>query len=237
MPVELREALNLTQELRFHQVKELHTFVAALLENKSSINLPKLAEELNDDGYNFRLTRNLETAKDYLRTRYADDPQARFGLIASSKDKSLTQFGVRNDFQSTKRVKFGPWYGEPEDSTTGRSCRLLDDCVTEFGAQGLELDAALLAWGTDFRRVNGRWSNDLSGKYMKGSVVRDPFQLRLNSYRVLLTRGRDGAVIFVPQLAALEETYQHLVNSGMLVLDEATPAPRPALAPGSDPLT
>ena len=226
VPVEVRPALNLTQELRFHQVKELHTYVAALLANEASLSLRKLAEQLNDDGYNFRVTRNFDTAKDYLRVRYADDLQARFGLIASSKDKALIQFGVRNDFQSTKRVKFGPWYGEPEDSATGRSCRRLEDCVTEFGAQGLELDAALLAWGTDFRRVNGRWSNDLSGKYMKGSVVRDAFQLRLNSYRVLLTRGRDGAVIFVPPLAALDATHAHFLNAGMLDLDAPTSATR-----------
>ena len=31
----------------------------------------------------------------------------------------------------------------------GRSCRNLRECMTEFGAQGLELDATLLAWGTD----------------------------------------------------------------------------------------
>ncbi|MBC7844185.1 MAG: DUF2075 domain-containing protein, partial [Gemmatimonadaceae bacterium] len=229
VPVEVRPTLNLTQELRFHQVKELHTFVAALLENRAPLNLRSLAEQLNDDGYNFRLTRNLDTAKDYLRVRYADDSQARFGLIASSKDKALIQFGVRNDFQSTKRVKFGPWYGEAEDSATGRSCRRLEDCVTEFGAQGLELDAALLAWGTDFRRVDGKWNNDSAGKYMKSSVVRDPFQLRLNSYRVLLTRGRDGAVIYVARLAALDETYQHFLNAGMLDLD--TPTPTPASPP------
>ena len=80
--------------------------------------------------------------------------------------------------------------------------------------------------GVNFRRVDGRWNNNLSGKYKKGSVVRDPFQLRLNSYRVLLTRGRDGAVIFVPPLAVLDETYQHLVSAGMLDLDAPTPPPR-----------
>jgi len=30
---------------------------------------------------------------------------------------------------------------------------------------------------------------------------RDPSQLRVNAYRVLLTRGRDGAVVFIPPLA------------------------------------
>ena len=215
VPVEVRTTLNLETELRFHQVRELHQYVAALLSNNSSGLLRAVGQRLNDDGYNFRVTRDLGLAKAYLRERYADDPQARFGLIASSKDKIVQRFGVPNDFQSTKRVKYGPWYGEPEDASSGRSCRLLNECVTEFGAQGLELDAALLAWGTDFRRADGRWTNDLSGKYLKGSVVFDAFQLRLNSYRVLLTRGRDGAVIFVPPVTELDETYEHLRDSGM----------------------
>ena len=80
---------------------------------------------------------------------------AQFGLIASSKDRDLVQFGVLNDFQSTKRVKFGPWYGDGEHDYGGRSCRLLDTCVTEFGAQGLELDAALLGHGK--RSVDGAY--------------------------------------------------------------------------------
>lgn len=218
VPVEVRNTLNLETELRFHQVRELHQYVAALLSNSDAHELRAVGQRLNDDGYNFRVTRDLEIAKKYLRERYADDPQARFGLIASSKDKLLPKFGVPNDFQSTKRVKFGPWYGEAEGAPSGRSCRQLNECVTEFGAQGLELDAALLAWGTDFRRSDGRWTNDLSGKYKKSSVVHDAFQLRLNSYRVLLTRGRDGAVIFVPPVKEMDETYLHFVGAGMLEL-------------------
>ena len=85
--------------------------------------------------------------------------EARFGLLASSKDRDLVNFGIPNDFQSTKRVRFGPWYGDDEDDYSGRSCRRLDTCVTEFGAQGLELDATLLAWGTDLVFTDGRWSN------------------------------------------------------------------------------
>ena len=42
------------------------------------------------------------------------------------------------------------------------------------------------------------------------SHVRDPFQLRVNAYRVLLTRGRDGAVIFVPPLTELDATAARL---------------------------
>ncbi len=57
---------------------------------------------------------------------------------------------------------------------------------TEFGAQGLELDGVLLAWGTDFIREGGRWSNRLAKRYREPRRIRDAFQLRRNAYRVLL---------------------------------------------------
>ena len=216
---ESKLTLNLDTELRFHQARELHRFVAALLAGAEPSVLRPLTDRLNTDGLHLRITRSLDTAKAYLRERYADDRDARYGLIASSKDRDLVGFGVPNDFQSTKRVRFGPWYGEDEDDYAGNSCRLLETCVTEFGAQGLELDAALLAWGTDFVRENGRWSTALARRYKAGAKVRDPYQLRVNAYRVLLTRGRDGTVIFLPSLDVLNETFTYLCAAGLRPLD------------------
>jgi DUF2075 family protein len=86
--------------------------------------------------------------------------------------------------------------------------------VTEFGAQGLELDAALVAWGADFKRADGKWNSSAAAKYRRTmSEVRDPHQLRLNSYRVLLTRGREATVIFVPQRPEMDETAEYLAAS------------------------
>ena len=219
IPFESKRTLNLDTELRFHQAKELHTFVAGLLEGKDASALAQMAARLNTEGYHLRITRDLDAAKNYLRERYTDDPAARFGLIASSKDRDLVRFGVENDFQSTKRVRFGPWYGEDEDDYAGNSCRLLETCVTEFGAQGLELDAVLLAWGTDFIRQAGHWSTANARGYKRGAKVRDPYQLRVNAYRVLLTRGRDATVVFVPRFTPLDETYGYLVSAGFVALE------------------
>jgi hypothetical protein len=135
-----------------------------------------------------------EVAKAYLRERYAENADARFGIVASSKDKDLVRFGISNDYQTTKRVKMGPWYGDGDGSPL--SCQQFTSCVTEFGAQGLELDAALLAWGTDYVMNTGKWSNAKSSGYLRKKLVRDAFQLRLNAYRVLLTRARDAVVVF-----------------------------------------
>jgi hypothetical protein len=215
------DALHLRQELRFHLASEVHSFVQGVLGESNDASINEIGRRLDEGGYHFRVTRDLESAKTYLRTRYADDPDARYGLIASSKDRDLPRFGVMNDFQSTKRVQNGPWFAEGESDPRGRSCRELRDCVTEFGCQGLELDAALLAWGSDLVRENGRWTNFLARGYQRPADVRDPFQLRLNAYRVLLTRGRDATIVFVPPIRILDETYEYLVGTGFKELNRS----------------
>jgi hypothetical protein len=174
--------LSLDTEIRFHLASDLHRFVALLLENGDHAEgLSKLSQKLEKSSYHLRITRSLDVGKEYLRERYRENLEARFGLIASSKDRVLVEFGVNNDY-----------------------------------AQGLEIDAALLAWGTDFLRKDDEWSNALARGYKRGARVKDPFQLRANAYRVLLTRGRDGTVVFVPPLLELDETYKYLLACGFL---------------------
>lgn len=229
VPHRFAPALNLDQELRFHQASDLHRFVELVLGVGDPAEVNEVARQLARAGYHLRITRDLEIARSYMRSRYGENPQARFGLIASSRDRDLERFGVSNDFQSTKRVRSGPWYSDPEDHPDGRSCRHLRDCVTEFGAQGLELDAVLLAWGTDFEYADGAWSVANARGYKRGTHVRDPKQLRMNAYRVMLTRGRDATVVFVPSIGRLDETYQRLVGSGFVELSDLLP---PSSNPG-----
>ena len=173
--------------------------------------LQTLADELHEGGHRFLVTRDLEVAKDYLRERYADARFARYGLVASSKDKWLPTFGIDNTFQATKQLRVGPWYNaEPDDP---RSCCQLNTVATEFSSQGLELDCALLAWGSDLLWASGDWSVEFSGK--NRPPLKDPLTVRKNVYRVLLTRGRDGTVIYVPDDRRMDSTFDWLVNVGV----------------------
>ena len=79
-------------------------------------------------------------------------------------------------------------------------------------------DLTLLAWGSDFVLKNGRWSNAKARGYLKSAIVKDPFQLRLNAYRVLLTRGRDACVVFVPPMPELDQTFAYLADAGFRLL-------------------
>lgn len=209
------DRLNLTSELRFHFAADVHRFVEGLLEGRDAEALRPIAERLRAQHFRSLLTRDLDAAKRYVRDRYADAPLARYGLLASSKDRLLPRFGVDNTYQTTKTLREGPWYNsDPRDP---RSCCQLTEVATEFASQGLELDFALLAWGSDLRRARGVWTDDLSGGYR--SRVKDRLTLRKNVYRVLLTRGRDGTVVLVPPAAELNETFDHLRACGFRELE------------------
>ncbi len=150
------ETLDLTVELRFHFAADLDEWVDGLLTDGDERTRENSPSVWRTPGYHLRMTRDLEMAKSYFHKRYAEAPAARYGLVASSRDKALAEWGIPNDYQSTKVMRLGPWYGDGDESR--RSCRHLRECVTEFGAQGLELDGVLLAWGTDLT-----WTGDGAG--------------------------------------------------------------------------
>lgn len=209
-PVRWCPSLNLDVEIRHHLVPRVHAFVSALLDAGDASKARRIADELFDGGFRLLVTDDLDAGRAYLRERYGEAPRARYGLIASSKDRVLPEHGVDNTFQTTKRLRVGPWFNaEPQDP---RSCCRLTEVATEFVVQGLELDMALLAWGSDLLRDAGTWS--IAGSRGTRGKVHDPHAMRRNVYRVLLTRGRDGTVVFVPPGAEFAETAAFLRECG-----------------------
>lgn len=97
------------------------------------------------------------------------------------------------------RVAIDPvhWFLDEPDDT--RSSWYLEDCATEFQVQGLELDWMCVTWDGDLRYGEGGWSyHDFRGKRWQNIQNPDNRNYLRNAYRVLLTRARQGMVIFVP---------------------------------------
>ena len=212
------DTLNLDTEIRYHLVPKLHEFVDGLLTNASMERCKGIADELFANGMIMYITRNQQAAMDYVRERYTGNSEARYGLVASSRDKDLVKYGINNDYKSTLKIDLGPWYYDGVGSS--KSCCNLGSTVTEFQIQGLELDMVILCWGTDLIWMDSNWSIERAKGFKRGSGVKDPRQLRLNAYRVLLTRGRDGAVIFVPPDPLLDNTFNRLIECGYRILIE-----------------
>jgi hypothetical protein len=140
----------------------------------------------------------------YLKSRYSSDAEKRFGILASSRSKDLGQFEVENGRRYGKCEDVGAWYNDPPTSI--QSCTRMSAIATEFQCQGLELDFPVVAWGNDLKWLNDAWHSE-PDRYSKAN---NPHQLRINSYRVLLTRGRDGMAIFVPRADSMNPTYEAL---------------------------
>ena len=72
--------------------------------------------------------------------------------MASSGALRLKPEGIyaKND------VNVAHWFLNGKEDV--RSSYALEDVVTEFDVQGLEIDYSLVAWDADFRFVHGAWS-------------------------------------------------------------------------------
>lgn len=219
LDVHTNEYLDLKVSLRARRADIIHHWVQDLLDGDLAA-ANRLAMRIHASGFPMYLTRDLNEAKDYARWRYTDEPEKRFGLVASSHAKILPRHGIPNDFRSTRRVRFGPWYSAPRDDP--RSCCQLQEVVTEFGCQGLELDLPIVCWGEDHRWTGTSW--DLKPIRRRKPIDR-PDQLLQNAYRVLLTRGRDGFIIFIPDVDQLDLTEHALLAAGIRPLPEPIELP------------
>lgn len=90
------------------------------------------------------------------------------------------------------------WFLAPSDDL--RSSNMMEIVASEFKVQGLEIDWAVVCWDADLRRKSDSEWNYYSFRGTKWNKRNKQDQKRylLNSYRVLLTRARQGMVIFVP---------------------------------------
>jgi hypothetical protein len=206
--VAVHDELDLTLSLRSRRAEDLHRWVALLLEG-SIVLAHRQSRRVVDEGFPIYVTRDLEQARDYARALYAGSPSARYGLLASSSSKRPQKFGVDNGYMATSRMNIAAWYNAPTDDP--KSCCALTQPATEFSAQGLELDLPIVCWGEDYTWSGDQWRLRPPRRRIP---QRDPHQLLQNAYRVLLTRGRDGIVIWVPPDTELNATEHAFLAAG-----------------------
>jgi DUF2075 family protein len=123
-------------------------------------------------------------------------------LVASSGAIRLRAYGLElsSGFRQGNRDLYINWFlNLPPDV---RSSNQLEIAASEFECQGLELDWVGMCWGGDlaFDAASGGWAfrNFVGSKWqsLKSPIDR---AYSLNTYRVLLTRAREGAIIWIPR--------------------------------------
>ena len=207
--------LHLTTSIRSFRSESVSAFVKAVIDCDAD-RARQLLGQVRPTFPVF-LTRDLQSARIWLKQKARGTE--RYGIIASSEAQRLKPFGLN------VKAEIDPanWFLKGKSDI--RSSFYLEDVATEFQIQGLELDWTCVAWDADLRFNRGNWeyycfrgtrwqtiSSDENKKYLK------------NAYRVLLTRARQGMVLFVPEGsneddsrrgAYYDYTYEYLCNIGI----------------------
>lgn len=217
------EDLHLAVSIRSFRSEKLAAFIKALLD----CDMPQarlLYAEIRDD-YPLVITRDLLVAKQWLANRARGTE--RYGLVASSGGIRLKPFGIN------VKAAIDPKNWFLNDKTDIRSSYFLEDVATEFDIQGLEVDWTCVAWDADLRHDGDTWTyKSFRGTAWQGVNDHDARVYLKNAYRVLLTRARQGMVIFVPegdvtdatrQPGYYDKTYEYLHSIGIDDLDHSGP--------------
>jgi schlafen family protein len=183
------DSLHLAVSMRSFRAENVSAFVKALLDCQKAEAKKAFAELAAH--YPIAITRDLNAAKRWIRSRARGTE--RYGLLASSKAMRLKPHAI------DIRVSFDPVYYFLNEKDDTRSSYYLEDAATEFQVQGLELDWVCVNWDGDFRFTGSDWSfHDFRGDRWCNIANPDNRVYLRNAYRVLLTRARQGMVVFVP---------------------------------------
>jgi len=155
---------------------------------------------------------------------------SRYGLVGSSGAIRLRAEGLEPSSPFHADYPWEHWYlAEETDIRSSYQCEVF---ATEFEIQGLELDWIGVCWGGDCV-----WNTDKGWELRKLHLSatskwnpiknRDKHGYRKNAYRVLLTRARQGMVLFIPRgdvedptnsPAEFDATAEYLIRCGVTPL-------------------
>jgi len=182
--------LHLAVSIRSFRSEKVAALVKAILDN--NIILAKEHYLAISKKYPFVITRNIESAKKWIKTKARGTE--RYGIIASSGGIRLKPLG----FNVKASINPVNWFLNSKKDV--RSSFYLEDVATEFDVQGLELDWVCVLWDADLRYIDSNWElknfNGTSWQTIKNAESK---LFLKNAYRVLLTRARQGVVIVVPE--------------------------------------
>lgn len=183
------KALHLAVSLRSFRSENVSKFVKAFLDVDK--NTAKILYQSFKNDYPIYVTRDIGQAKQWIKSK-AKGTQ-RYGLTASSGAKRLRRYGI----WVQNKINAPVWFLNNKEDV--RSSFYLEETATEFDIQGLELDWTVVCWDGNLR-FNGNNFEYYSFTGTKWNNLRKEEQILYlkNSYRVLLTRARQGFVIFIP---------------------------------------
>jgi hypothetical protein len=214
------EHLHLAVSMRSFRAEGLSELVGHIIDNEPEA--ARATYKTIEAAYPIFLTRDLGAARTWLRKQARGTE--RFGLVASSGAQRLRPEGIhiKADIEPTN------WF--LNSSSDVRSSCYLEDVASEFLVQGLELDWVGICWDGDFHHKDGKWVCQAFKGTKWQSINDESKRLYLkNAYRVILTRARQGMILFVPKgdesdrtrpQSFYDGTFEYLLSCGIPTLDQ-----------------
>ncbi len=210
--------LHLAVSVRSFRSEKVALLIQNILENESH----KAKDIFNSikNNYPIFLTRNLNNAKKWLRENAKGTE--RIGVVASSGGRRLRAEGidVKNEIEPAN------WFLNGNDDV--RSSYYLEDIATEFDIQGLEIDFTCVAWDINLYHNGAEWNyQNFKGSKWQNINQDSAKTYLINSYRVLLTRARQGMIIYIPNVdnsdatrpkEYYDNTYEYLKKCGLTTI-------------------
>lgn len=199
-------SLDLKVSIRSQGAEDVSDFVNLLLDNHIA-EAEELYKKIKKNHFRFYVTQNFRAAKLFCQERYKDRPDKWYGCITSSQNPKV------------QKLDIAQWFNNETSSL--KSCCQMNVAASEFDVEGVELDMPIVGWYDDLRWEENTWvpyrrpwKNKPLAKCQQGTPE---YQYRVNTYRVLLTRGRDGVIIWIPQ--HLGAVYEVLKKMGLDEID------------------
>lgn len=208
--------LHLKTTERTYRAPDYGAFIDSLIKGRAAVTETKrlfdsvriVSPETGKESFFLRVTHDLDLAKRFVR-KWGYGTERRYGLIVSSKGVRLRPDGF---YTMSKDFDQESWFLDGKESIN--SSYSMEIAATEFKVQGLEIDYAILGWDGDF------YFDDASGVFVcrkfssktnkwidirtateeddNDDAAGDPAEHLRNAYRVLLTRARQGMIIYIP---------------------------------------
>lgn len=210
--------LHLAVSVRSFRSEKIALFVQHVLENEPE----KANYVLNSikNNYPIFLTRNLSIAKNWLKKNAKGTE--RIGVVASSGGRRLRADGI----DVKNQIEPANWFLNGKNDV--RSSYYLEEIATEFDIQGLEIDFTCVAWDINLYHDISRWNfQNFKGSKWQNINQDAAKNYLLNSYRVLLTRARQGMIVFIPDVddtditrpkVYYDNTFEYLKKCGLTII-------------------
>lgn len=178
-----------------------------IIESPSSEHIKKSVQFYIEEGFKLYISRDIEECLEFLNCRNTTSTT----LIGTQTESNESFKGQLINYQKAQKVDLNDFYKLNQGITKEF---LTKHAITQFQSLGLEFDFPIVQWNYDYLFYKNNWNYDFN-KRIAGFGM---YYIR-NAYRVMLTRGKSGMILYFPENWEFNKTYSYFKSIGFLELN------------------